>query len=86
VSIDYCDGVLTISGEKTDASEATEDRDRRWHVFERPRGSFQRVVRFPVGIAEDRITAEFSDGVLTVRLPKSEERKARHHTIPIAER
>jgi HSP20 family protein len=86
VTIDYCDGVLTISGEKTDASEATEGRDRRWYLLERPHGSFQRVMRFPVGIAEDRISAEFSNGVLTVRLPKSEETKALHHTIPIAER
>jgi len=86
VTIDYCDGVLTISGEKSDGSEAAEGGDRRWHVLERPRGSFQRVVPFPGGIAADRITAEFSGGVLTVRLPKSEEKKARHHTIPIAER
>lgn len=44
VTVDYCDGVLTISGEKTDASEAAEGGDRRWHVLERPLGSFQRVV------------------------------------------
>jgi len=86
VTIDYCDGVLTISGEKSDGSEAAEGVDRRWHVLERPRGSFQRVLPFPDGIAEDRITAQFSDGVLTVQLPKSEEKKARHRRIPIAER
>jgi HSP20 family protein len=85
VTVDCCDGVLTISGEKKDTAQRAEGGDR-WRVRECAHGSFQRVVPLPLGIDEDRIAAELSDGVLTVRLPKSEESKARRHTINIVER
>jgi HSP20 family protein len=85
VSIDYCDGVLTLRGEKREAQEASEEDDRKWHVWERRFGSFQRGLPFPGGIAGDRITADFRDGVLTVHLPKLEEARARHHPIAIRE-
>jgi hypothetical protein len=35
------------------------------------------------GIAAEKISARFRDGVLTVRLPKAEERKAHPRSIPI---
>jgi HSP20 family molecular chaperone IbpA len=38
-------------------------------------------VTLPCGVVEDKSTAEFHDGVLTVSLPKSEEAKAHKITV-----
>jgi HSP20 family protein len=82
VTIDYLDGVLTIRGEKT-KEETKEEEDRKYYMWERRYGTFQRALPFPGGISEDKITAEFKDGILTVHLPKAEEAKAKNRQIPI---
>ena len=62
-------GVLTIRGEKQ--SRTQETSDGRYHVIERSYGSFTRSFQLPNGVDEQRIDAEFVDGVLTVRVPKA---------------
>lgn len=62
-------GVLTIRGEKQSAS--TEGNEGRYHVVERSYGSFTRSFQLPTGVDEQRIEADFTDGVLTVRIPKA---------------
>jgi HSP20 family protein len=85
VTIDYCDGVLTIRGEK-EHEETKEEDDRTYYVWERRFGSFQRALPFPGGIAEDKIAADFKDGVLTVHLPKAEEAKTKKRQITVGEK
>jgi HSP20 family protein len=82
VKIDYTDGVLTIRGEKT-REETKEDDDRKYYMWERRFGSFQRSIPFPGGIAEDKISADVHDGVLTIHLPKAEEAKTKTREVPI---
>jgi HSP20 family protein len=65
VDIQLANGVLTIRGEK---KTETEDKDRRFS--ERFYGHFER--RIPIeDIDEDKVTASFKNGVLTVMLPKA---------------
>ncbi|MBI5129807.1 MAG: Hsp20/alpha crystallin family protein [Rhodopseudomonas palustris] len=61
------DGVLTIRGEKT---SATEDKDKQFseHFY----GKFERRVPLDVPVAADKVSAAFKNGVLTVTLPKAE--------------
>ena len=82
VTIDCSDGVLTIHGEKK-APEIAGNGGRQVHLAERPFGAFERSFPLPRGITESGIVAEFRDGLLTVRIPKSEEAKSRHRVIPI---
>lgn len=64
---------LTIRGERPDVKEDGVSYHRR----ERGTGSFTRVIRLPVAIDADRVQASLRDGVLSVRLPKSEAAKPR---------
>jgi HSP20 family molecular chaperone IbpA len=82
VRVDFTDGILTIQGDKT--QERTEKEDgMKYHIWERRSGSFQRSFPFPGGVAEDKITADFKDGVLTIQLPKAAEEQAKRHSIKI---
>lgn len=80
IQLKLSDGMLTVSGEKIDDS-VDEQEDR--HTSERRWGSFRRSVRLPDDIDADKIVAEFANGVLTVRLPKSEAVKAAERKIAI---
>jgi HSP20 family protein len=65
VEVQLANGMLTIKGEK---KTETEDKDRLFS--ERYYGSFER--RIPVeGIEEDKVSAAFRNGVLTVTMPKT---------------
>jgi HSP20 family protein len=60
-------GVLRIAGERA----ATESSAERWHVTERFRGRFERTFQLPQSADESGISATFTQGVLTVRVPKA---------------
>lgn len=69
ISIDFSGDIVTISGEKK-TEERTERKD--YHRVERSFGSFSRKLRLPVEIQIDKTRASFKDGVLEIRMPKSE--------------
>ncbi len=82
VRVDFSDGILTIQGDKT--QERTEkENGTKYHIWERRSGSFQRSFPFPGGVAEDKNTADFKDGVLTIQLPKAAEDQAKRHSIKV---
>jgi HSP20 family protein len=76
VSIELENNVLTIGGEKTE--ERTEgDEERRYHLWERRYGSFQRSFTLPRTVSADGIRAHFDHGILKIHLPKVPEAKGR---------
>lgn len=72
VNVEVHEGALTING--TRESETAES-GKTYHRIERRYGEFRRVIPLPDAVDEDRITADYSDGVLSVVLPKSEKLK-----------
>lgn len=80
ISIDFADDVVTISGEKK-TEERTERKD--YHCVERSFGSFSRKLQLPVDIQIDKTRASFKDGVLEIRMPKSEEAKKKVRKIAV---
>jgi HSP20 family protein len=81
VSIEVQDGTLTVSGERKH-EERTEGAG--WYRYERSSGTFSRSLTLPEGVNADGIEAESAAGVLTVRIPKPEERKPRRVEIKAA--
>jgi HSP20 family protein len=71
-------GVLTINGER---KFETEEKGRRYHRVERAYGSFTRSFTMPEDAESEHVTADFRDGILNVRITKSE--KARPKSIEV---
>jgi HSP20 family protein len=78
VKIEFEDGTLTVSGERTSEHEA---KGEGYYRVERAFGSFSRSLTLPQGIDPEGVTANFEHGVLEVRIPKPEERKPRRIEI-----
>ncbi|MCL4305357.1 Hsp20/alpha crystallin family protein [bacterium] len=74
ITITLNNNVLTISGEKRRV--VNEEKDNFIRV-ERSYGKFERSFSLPNNIVADRVSANYSDGVLKVALPKAEEAKSR---------
>ncbi|MDD9972938.1 MAG: Hsp20/alpha crystallin family protein [Candidatus Poribacteria bacterium] len=63
------DNLLTLSGEKR---QEKVDDTQSYRRVERRYGNFQRKFALPPEVEADDIKAEFSDGVLTLSIPKPE--------------
>ncbi len=66
------DQTMTIRAERTARSG-----EGRWLVRERPAGTFARQLTLGRGLAMDKVSASYADGVLTLTIPVSEEAKPR---------
>ncbi len=80
ITVKFSTGTLTIKGEK---KEEKEEKGKDYVLSERRWGSFQRSFRVPTSIDEEKIEATFSNGVLTIVLPKSAEAQQAEKTIDI---
>ena len=68
VEVEVTDGVLTIRGERKQ-EEKREGED--WLVCESCYGSFERSLTIPESVDPATITAEYTDGILEVHVPKA---------------
>jgi HSP20 family protein len=72
IDIQVNGNLLTISGER---KEEKEEKGKTYHRIERRSGSFSRSVTLPCPVKEDAVDAQYKSGILTVKLPKTEEAK-----------
>ncbi len=72
VEVTITGNTLTISGE---SNEENEVKEQDYIRKERRYGSFTRSVTLPNGLEADKADATFENGVLTIKVPKSEEVK-----------
>lgn len=80
VELEVENNILTIRGEKGEQRQEG-DENRRYHLWERRYGAFQRSFTLPRTVKADDIEAEFKDGILFVRMPKAPEAKSRRIEI-----
>lgn len=74
------DNVLTLKAER---KADTEGEEATYLIQERPTGSFYRTLRLPDTVNADKIESHYDNGVLTVILPKAEEKKRRQIQIKV---
>jgi HSP20 family protein len=80
VQINIANHELTIKGEKRREEKANEND---YYRAERCYGSFVRVLSLPREVEGDKVRASFKNGVLEIRLPKTEEAKKREVRVKV---
>lgn len=78
IEIDVKNRLLTVKGERGQENETRKDRCYR---KERSFGRFERTFPLPGGVDTEKITAEFKNGVLKIRIPRPEGKKPRQITV-----
>ncbi len=78
VKVHYHDGVLTISGERKSPEVKAEERMLRQEITY---GPFSRSVELPAPVNAEKISAEYTNGILRVILPKLEEVKPKEIVV-----
>ena len=74
------DNVLTLTG---DRSFEKVEKGKKYHRIERAYGSFARSFSLPEEADAQKVSAEFKEGVLHIRLPKSEKAKPKSIQVKI---
>jgi HSP20 family protein len=81
INITVENGTLTVSGEKKLSNDVKEEQ---FHHVERRYGSFSRAFSLPQTVDPAKVSAEYKNGVLAVRLPLREESKPRSIKVDVA--
>ena len=69
IDISVEDNYLKVSGSR---EEKKQTKKENYYRKEIRRGSFERVVRLPVAVKEEKAKAEYKDGILKVIIPEKE--------------
>ncbi len=80
IEVDILDSELILKGEKK-KEEKVEEKD--YYRCERSYGAFRRAVELPMDVQADKIKASFKNGILEVRLPKTEKAKAKEIKVKV---
>jgi len=80
ITLNLENNVLTLRGERRFLKETKEEN---YHRIERSYGGFSRAFSIPVTVDDEKIRADYQDGVLKIVLPKKEQLRPKQ--IKIAE-
>ncbi|MBF0361769.1 MAG: Hsp20/alpha crystallin family protein [Oligoflexia bacterium] len=80
VKIEFDDGVLAISGERSTEKEKSDNKNS-YYYRERVYGKFERSFNFGNSVDADNVKASMKNGILTVELIKREPKKVKLITI-----
>jgi HSP20 family protein len=67
INVEVVDTTLSISGKR---EEVEEKKEKNHYTKEIRRGSFERIIQLPDSIEQGSVVAEYTQGVLTVRMQK----------------
>ena len=71
---------LTLRGERKQEKEVSKEN---YHRIERAYGTFSRSFSLPSTVDTEKVSANFADGVLTVKLPTRDEAKPRQIQVQV---
>ncbi len=80
IAITVDNGTLTMHGEKKADPEVTE---QQYHRIERTYGPFSRSFSLPPTVDPARVSADYRNGVLTIRLPLREEARPKQIQVQV---
>ena len=80
IEVNISDSELTLKGEKKKEEKIDEEN---YYRCERSYGAFLRSVELPTSVQADKVKASFKNGILEIRLPKTEEAKTKEIKVKI---
>ena len=80
IEVNISDSELTLKGQKKKEEEIEKEN---YYRRERSYGAFLRSVELPTDVQADKVKASFKNGVLEVRVPKTEEAKTKTIKVQI---
>jgi HSP20 family protein len=80
VAVSITGDLLSVKGERRFEHDV---KERQLLHVERVYGKFERLVQLPIPVQADKVKASYRDGVLEIRLPKTEEIKPKEIKIDI---
>jgi HSP20 family protein len=80
IQVNLTDHTLTIKGEK---KKEEEEKEENYYRSERSYGSFVRTLELPREVHAEKVKASFKNGILEVRMPKTEEAKAKEIKVKV---
>ncbi len=80
IEVNLTDRTLTIKGEKKKEEDIKKEN---YYRAERSYGSFLRTLELPNEVRADKVKASFKNGILEVRMPKTEEAKAKEVKVKV---
>jgi len=78
IALQLENNVLTLKGDRRFEKETNQEN---YHRIERSYGGFSRAFTIPTIVDEDKIRADYKDGILKIALPKKEQVKAKQIKI-----
>ena len=81
VRVSVENGILAVEGERRMEKE---ENGKKFHRIERSYGKFIRRMGLPTDVDQQKVEANFKDGVLNVHLPKSPTAKPRVLDVKVA--
>lgn len=80
IEVSVKDGILHVSGI---SEEKKEEKDKGYWRKEIRKGSFERMIRLPVPVREDKIEATCENGILMITMPKVEARPGKKISVKV---
>lgn len=78
IVVDVTGNVLTLKGERSTANEV---QNETYHRRERTFGKFERIFTLPEDVDPEKIQADYTDGVLEIKIPKPEKKEPKKITV-----
>jgi len=80
IDVKLTENTVTISGEKKKEEKVEK---KNYYRMERSYGSFTRAFSLPAEVQTDKAKAQFAEGILQIRVPKTEEAKKKEKRVQI---
>ncbi|MEO0225587.1 MAG: Hsp20/alpha crystallin family protein [candidate division WOR-3 bacterium] len=80
IKVSVVGNTLTLSGER---KYEAEEKGKTFHRIERAYGKFYRNISLPAEVDNNKVKAQYKDGVLTINLPKAEQARRKEIEIDV---